>query len=248
MSHVGTAVTVEESAPALTSHYFQPRAVATVLAGVVGGGLGFLVIHWLHPLHPLPQLPELGAYPSAALLEQHTIAETEFRSFNGAMDCGILGGCLGLLVGLVASTRRRFLTAAAAGASGALGGALIGFVVGQVVAYGINHSWQQSLLYSTVYHALIWGVIGIAVNGAVVATQNPRQMMGAILAGIIGGVLGALAYNSLSSIMYPMSNLSIITPVTASERLLWIMTCVISLSLCLVFGLRRKQDLRATPR
>jgi uncharacterized membrane protein YeaQ/YmgE (transglycosylase-associated protein family) len=229
---------LELDAKPLSNRPWHPSVIATLLAGLIGGAAGLLLLNGLHPVFPLADLPELGPYPSKELIEKYSVAEYAFRSRNGATDCGILGGCLGLFFGLLTAGNYRVKAMISSALAGVLAGAIGGYVVGLMVAASIVSSAEQSLLQSTTYHAMIWAPIGAAISGAIALLHSPRQLLPALLAGLVGGIVGSIAYNVLASILYPLSNLSIITPDTLMERLVWIGSGVLGLGACLLFGLR----------
>ncbi len=220
---------------------WQPSILLSVIAATLGGVVGFLILYKLHPYFPRPELPEMPQYPSEELRALYRDAELKFHSQNGAFDCAILGGCLGLLLGLVTG-RKKVLSAIAGTALGVVSGGGVGAGIGYRVATDINRSAEQSLLFSSLYHFAIWGTIGILVFAAIAVVHDLKQIGNAIISGILAGVFAALAYIVVSSIMFPTANLSIVSPESSTQRFVWIASGCLALGLCLGLGFRKPKS------
>lgn len=216
---------------------WQPSILLSVIAATLGGVVGFFILYKLHPYFPRPELPEMPQYPSEELRALYRDAELNFHSKNGAVDCAILGGCLGLLLGIFTS-RKRVLSAIAGTTLGVLSGGIVGAGIGYRVATDINSSAEQSLLLSSLYHFAIWGAIGILVFTAIAVFHDLKQIGSAIISGILAGVFASLAYIVVSSIMFPTANLSLVFPEPSTQRFVWIASGCLALGLCLGLGLR----------
>ncbi len=215
-----------------------------LVGGLLGGLIGFVVVNAAHPVLPFEDLPELGMSPSAELVKRYHVAEYAFRSGNGAVDCGILGGCLGLVIGLF-TVRRRALGAIVTGVAGLALGALAGFVIGRFVATALITSVPQTLAQSAFYHGAIWGLIGAGIGASVGLLNRSSAFLNLTIFGLIGGVLGAIVFNIVAPIVAPASNLSIITPASAAERIVWIGSAAVCIGLFVGLGLRDAQKQRS---
>lgn len=179
-------------------------------------------------------------YPSDELRALHRDAEQNFHFQNGAFDCAILGGCLGLFFGLFTSrSNKRILSAISGIVLGAIAGGLAGGGIGYRVATDINSSTEQTLLLSSVYHFAIWAAIGIFVFAAIAFLNERSLMSSVVIYGVLAGVFASLAYNVVSSIMFPAANLSLIFPEPATQRIVWIASGCLGLGLCLGLGFRK---------
>ncbi len=230
------------SQPAMPA--WRPQPVLAVIACVVAAALAFAVVNQLHPVFPFEDLPEQGPYPSAELMAQYKAAEYAFQSSNGAVNGGVLGALMGLLVGALTASRR--VAGIAMGLIvGAAAGALGGYVAGNLVAGAIYQAGSQSMVQSVGYLTIYWGLIAAAVCGAMAVVHNPRQLPAAILTGLVIAAIGAILYNVVASLVFPLANLVLITPNTASERLVWALCFGIALGVGIAFGFRAKDS---TPR
>lgn len=219
---------------------WRPNPGLSLIGCLLAAGLSFLVVNQIHPVSPFEDLPELGAYPSAELLSQYRTAEYAFQTVNSAVNGSILGAFIGLLVGALTAAKRG-LGAIVGGLAGALAGGLGGYVAGTLVVGAIYQSTPPSLLQSVGYLSLIWGLIGAAVCGAMAAIHNRSQILTAVVTGALVATLGALLYNVVASILFPMSNLVYLTPKTMNERLVWAMCFGIALGVGIGFGFRNAQ-------
>lgn len=218
----------------------SPPVWIVLLGGVLGGLIGFLFVNAAHPVFPFEELPELGMNPSSELVARYHAAEYAFRSNNAAIDCGVLGGCLGLLLGLVA-TKRRIPGAILTGVVAFIAGSVAGYAMGQFVAYAQITSSPQTLTQSAMIHATIWGVIGGAAAG-VIGWLRGSSFLSMVVSGTAGGVLGAILFNAFAPLVSPISNLSIITPRTSLERIVWIAPAVVAIGLFVGLGLRESKS------
>lgn len=224
---------------------WRPSPIIGLLSCLIGAGLAYLVINQVHPIFPMEDLPEMGPYPSAELVAQYTAAEYAFQSSNSAMNCAILGAIVGVLVGLLTASNR--VVGGLIGAlAGALAGGLGGYLGGIFAASAIVRAGEQSLWQSVGFLSIAWGLIGIAVCGGMASIHSKSQIPSALIIGTIAGILGALAYNMIASILYPMSNLVLITPLTSGERLAWALSFGTMLGIGIGIGFRQAKSNVAT--
>lgn len=227
--------------PAKIEDAWQPAVWQLLLGAVLAGILGFLVINQIHPYYPLPELPELGPYPSKKLLDEHKAAELDFHRHNEAVNCGVLGGLLGLFTALFAA-KRKVVSCLVSSVLGVVAGSGIGHVIGEMAANSINQSTQQSLPQSLSYHSAVFAVISLAVWGSITLINRPSRILPAVISAVVGGVLGALIYNVVCSLTFPLSNLSIITARTTTERAIWVTSCALGLAICWALGARSSKQ------
>jgi hypothetical protein len=218
---------------------WNPSFVSAVGACLVASIAGFLVIDAITPVSPWPDLPEMGMSPSDAVIKLYHDAEYAHHSHNGAINVGILGATIGLLLGLVTVSRRRILSGIAGAIGGFVGGAASGYVIGQYVARGRIFQGEQLMWISTMYHFALWGSIGVGIALALSAVHpNIRQTSSAVISALVGGLLAAIVFNLACTTFYPMSNLLLITPQTAVERMIWIGSGALLLGLGFGLGMR----------
>ena len=219
---------------------WQPSILLSLVAGTLGGVVGFFILYALHPFFPRPELPEMPQYPSEELRALYRDAELNFHFQNGAFNCAILGGCMGIVFGLFTGrSSKRILSAIFGMVLGAIAGGLAGGGIGYKVATDINSSTQQTLLLSSLYHFTLWVVIGIFVFAALAVCNDLKQMGSVVISAVLAGIFASLAYNVVSSIMFPTANLSLITPESTTQRIVWMASGCLSLGLCLGLGFRK---------
>ncbi|MEQ1825440.1 MAG: hypothetical protein ABL921_05815 [Pirellula sp.] len=208
-------------------------------ACILGGIAGYSLLQRLAPMYPFANLPEMGDNPPAALVKQYHEAEYAFQSHNAAANCGLLGACIGLFLGLLTVNRRRILTSMAGGLGGIVGGVVAGYIVGQYVAYGQIFKSDQSLLMSTTYHLAVWASMAIGACLAICAVHpNLRQTGSALVSALVAGSLAALVYNIVCTTLYPLANLLLIHQSNANERLVWVASGAGLLGLVIGLGMR----------
>ena len=226
-----------DNGPEQVAQLWRPNLGLSLVGCLLAAGLSFLVVNQIHPVAPFEDLPELGAYPSAELLAQYKTAEYAFQTINSAVNCAILGAFIGLFVGVLTAANR-VLGAVVGAIAGAVAGGLAGYVGGTLVAGAVYQSTTPSLLQCVGYLSLVWGLIGAAVCGAIAALHNRAQVLSAIVTGALIAALGALLYNVVASILFPMSNLVYLTPKTMNERLVWAMCFGVAMGIGIGFGFR----------
>ncbi len=222
------------------SNGWTPAIVGSLSACIAGGLISYFVLNSLTPIFPFPDLPELGLGPPPELVQKYHDAEYAFRSNNGAVDCGIIGLCVGAMMGLFTVQSRRFLSLIAGGLGGLLGGAIAGYSVGQFVAQGLIVKTDMTLLHSTLFHLAIWCSIAIGLALAICLVHpNAKQSLAALIAAVVSGALASISYNALGSTLFPFANLALITPTAVSELILWIASSSIALGLGFGLGMRK---------
>ncbi len=233
-----SSVTQQDASGLKTTDSWQPGLLSSIVACLVGGAVTFAVLLKLHPLFTLPELPELGMYPSPELIKQYQEAYSEFGSKNGAVDCAVLGGCMGLAFGLLTANGKRVVGSIAGAVSGVLAGSAIGFFVGMQLASDFNGGTNQSITLATMYHFAIWGGICLVVFSAISLMYKRKNLSNAIAAALIGGLFASAVYNVISGIMFPTmrSFVPSITPTEMNNRILWIACCSLTVGLCLGCG------------
>ncbi|MFO0943285.1 MAG: hypothetical protein U0930_21330 [Pirellulales bacterium] len=229
---------------------WQPGLLVAIAACVIGGAVSFAVLFKLYPLYPLPELPELGQYPSAELIQQYHEAYSDFGAQNGAVDCAIIGGCMGLFFGLLTANGKRLVGSIAGAVSGVLSGAGIGFLIGRQLAKDFNGGESQSITLTTMYHFAVWGGICLIVFTVLSLIYKKKEISNAVAAAIVGGLFASAVYNVVSGIMFPTMRVSVpsITPPDLGHRLLWIACCSLTIGLCLGGGMLYARLRPATPK
>jgi hypothetical protein len=142
-----------------------------------------------------------------------------------------------LLIGALTTTKRA-LGAIVGLVVGASCGAIGGYVSGNLVAGNIYQAGQQSLLQSVLFMTIAWGLIAAGLFGAMAAIHHRSQILTGVIFGLIVAAAAALLYNVAASILFPMSNLILITPKTTSERLVWTLSFAVVLGIGLGLGFR----------
>lgn len=221
-------------------HGWSPGLFNALAACLLGGICGYFVLNSFVPIFPFAELPEMGAFPSEELITQYKQAQYAFRSNNGAIDGAILGLCFGAFLGLLTVRTRRILSVVAGGIGGLIGGAVAGYCVGNFAAHGLINKTDQTILQSTLFHFLIWASIAVALSlGISMAQSSPtKQTIAGLTAALVAGAIASISYNAIASTLFPLANLTFISPATAMERMLWIATGSIALAIGFGMGLR----------
>ena len=87
---------------------WNPGFIAILLACIVGGFVGGLIVHQLHPLFAYEELPplELGSPP--ALIKKHHDAAFAYQTQNYASEFAIIGLAFGICIGAFTGGKATF--------------------------------------------------------------------------------------------------------------------------------------------
>ncbi len=222
---------------------WNPGFALTLLACVVGGFVGGVIVHQMHPLFAYKDLPPIELGASAELVQQHREAATEYRSNNYGAELAIVGLVLGLAFGLLAGGPKRILAAIMGGLGGAVSGAALGFLGGRFVANSLFQNQQQTLQASMGLQAAVWGLIFASVVW-LVAAANVGVIRGLQqgLVGFIAGGLVAVSQFVISSFMFPAANPLFLIPEESSERIYWLIAFPVVSGLVLAVGLSARKS------
>ena len=131
---------------------------------------------------------------------------------NGALAFGVLGVCLGGLLGIAGGLARRSVSASVVAG-------LVGSILGLALAVGAcfallpyflktlpDHP-DYDLILSMIMHGSIWGLTGAAAGLAFALGLGERRLLGrALVAGFAGAVLGAIAFDLIGGVLFPLAN------------------------------------------
>jgi len=194
--------------------------LAGVVAGLAAFGGGEMILD-LIPAKSVP-VPTMGQIVMAPTTATANVALTR----NGALAFGLLGLCLGGLVGTAGGLARRSAPAIV------LAG-LVGALLGMALAAGASlalipvflRTWTDNPKYELVLpmimHAPIWGLTGAAAGMAFAVGWGDRRLIGrALAAGFVGAALGAIAFELIGAGLFPLSNTGMPISTTWPSRLL----------------------------
>lgn len=199
-------------------------ALAGLLAGLAAFGIGEMV----HELIPAAkeEVNTMGRLIMLPTVKTTSVAGT----WNGALTFGLFGVCLGGLLGMAGGLARR--SGRAILVAGLLG-AILGLTVGAGVSFAVLPLFfhaeplypQYELILSISMHGSIWGLTGAAAGMAFAVGLGQRRMYGrALAAGFVGGVLGAIAFDLIGVLLFPLGNtgepISTTWPTRLTARLL----------------------------
>lgn len=244
MSDIENKTTSASSAP----KSWSPKLFPSLVACITGSILGLILVQCFDPYFKFADIPDLGISPPPELIKKYNDAQIEFWSYNYSLNFGVLGLCIGVLIGLVATGVRRIPSMLAGGLGGLLGGSASGYLIGVFGAKSLIASANQSLVESAGMHFALWSAIfGLVLLFIGLVQDGPIRAAGYLLLGIIVGLAVAVVYNILSSIVFANANLLKLIPESKSERIVWILACSIILGLGLHLGLRDKNPTDAVP-
>lgn len=219
---------------------WNPGFVLPLLACIVGGFLGGVIVHQIHPLFAYEDLPPIELGASAELVELHREAGSKYHSHNYGVELAIVGLVLGLAFGLLAGGPKRLFAGIAGGLGGASAGGSLGYFGGRIVANSLFQNQQQTLQASMGLQSIVWGLIIASIVWFVAAVNVGliRSLQYGIVGLIAGGVV-AVAQFVISSFMFPTANPLFLIPEESSERIYWLLAFPIVSGLVLAMGLSR---------
>ncbi len=128
-----------------------------------------------------------------------------------ALASGLLGACLCGFLGKAGGLARRSTPAAILwGLLGAVLGLVLGaglsFVVFPAFFWARAHDLEQEIILSLGLHGLIWSPLGAAA-GLLLAfgLGRPRHCGRTLVAGLMGALLGAVAYDLIMALLFPLA-------------------------------------------
>jgi hypothetical protein len=181
-------------------------ALAGLLAGLAAFGVGEIVFDLIPTeQEQINTLGTLSMVPTAKTMRK---AATR----NGALTFGLLGVCLGGLLGIAGGLSRRSVSAMLA--AGLLG-SILGLATGAGVSFAVLPLFfrlepvyaDYDLILSMIMHASIWGATGAVAGLAFAAGLGKPNLHGrAVAAGLVGAVLGAIVFDLIGVVLVPLGN------------------------------------------
>lgn len=203
-----------------------PQLIAAFLLGAVGVAVAFSLTG---PIYPLKDLPEMGIDAKQELIDKHDAAIHAYQTSNATLNFGVLGAAIGLLTGLITTSRRRIPSAIIAAVAGGLAGAVSGYFAGNLVADHVFASADQTLLKSFGFHFAIWGSILAITLGSIGLIQNSGLgLVAGLIAGLVGGCCSSIAYNLVGAIAFPKSDLTLLFPRDFVQCVVWAAACALA--------------------
>jgi hypothetical protein len=199
-------------------------ALGALLAGLVAFGAGEAVYRLI-----APELV-LQTFRGRRLMLSTYATEHTAAAKNAALAFGALGLCLAGFLGMAGGLARR---SAAAAAGAGLAGAVLGLALGAGLTRALLPLSLRAqldyrhydLIISLVTHGLIWGLLGASAGVAFAVGLGERRQLGrALSAGFIGAALGAVAFDVIGAVFFPMAvtakPISVTWPTRLMARLL----------------------------
>jgi MFS family permease len=179
-------------------------ALAGLVAGLVAFGLGEAV-------YELIPTGREGVNTMGLILQLPTQRTTNLADTrNAALAFGLLGACLAGGLGIAGGLARR--SASAMLAAGLLG-AILGLACGAGCSFAVLPLFfriaplysEYDLIFSMIMHGSIWGAAGAAAGLAFAVGLGERRLVGrSLLAGFVGAVLGAIVFDVVGVLVYPI--------------------------------------------
>ena len=206
----GTSQAEPPPAPHEANDRFNQARLWLALAGLVAGLVAFGIGETIYELIPAKkvEIPTMGQIVIGPNEETSNVAATR----NAALTFGVLGVCLGGLLGIAGGLARRSVSAAVAAG-------LLGSILGLALAAGAgfallpyflkalpNHP-DYDLILSMIMHGSIWGLTGAAAGLAfAVGLGDRRLFVRALAAGFMGAVLGAIVFDLIGGLLFPLAS------------------------------------------
>ena len=193
------------------------------LGGLVAGLVAFGTGEATSQLIP-PETVHLNVMGSRSTILSRSTPRVVTRS--GALASGILGACLGGCLGMAGGLARR--SASAAMIWGSVG-SVLGLTLGAGLSFALFPSfcWARDnyqlheLIASIALHGLIWVPLGAAAGLALALGLGKRQLCGrALAAGLTGALLGAVAYDLIGALLFPLARTADPLAETSLNRLI----------------------------
>jgi hypothetical protein len=220
-------------------------ALSGLLAGLVAFGAGEAV----YDLIPAERvgINTMGQIVIAPTARTAMLANTR----NAALTFGVLGLCLGGILGIAGGLAR---PSARAMVAAGLAGSIVGLAAGAGVSLAMlpvfwraqSEHPEIDLIFSTLMHGSIWGVAG-AVAGLAFAFGfgKPRLHGRALEAGFLGAVLGAIAFDLSGALLFPLASTGEPVSTTWPTRLLARLLVSVATAALIILVLPRPSPVRA---
>ena len=223
------------------SEYQQESAVRTwspslswcFAAMTIGVFLGGGVVHLISPVFAQKLYEPLGLTPTPEQILQYKSSLVQFWTYNHALDFATIGAALGIAIGLFTTQGKRAVSAWIGGVFGLLVGAISGFIASRWAVHAFIANSDQSLIRSICINAIVWGNLSSGILVAIGYVHGLRSLASLGLVGFLSGILASVFYLTVSSLVFPSSDLSYLISHSLAEKVVW----AASLSLVLGFGL-----------
>jgi hypothetical protein len=215
--------------------------VLTLIAGLLAGFISWLIGELLHRRFDQPA-PALSGPPSSAQMMGALFrAERAAQISEATLAFGALGAVLGLALGLAGGSARR-------SARAALSAAIVGWILGGAVGaastkvilplyFRILNPDTNDLIVGILFHVVISSAIG-AVGGAAfgIGLVDRSRAFRAVLGGLLGATAGALVYEMVGALAFPLAKTSSPIATMWGARLLARLTVTILASAGVAIG------------
>lgn len=194
---------------------------ASVVAGLIAWGLGESPAVRVAPresnLVVMGQVTETVATTAEAIREAERLSAIRSVAAFGA----VLGLAMGVVSGLTARGTR---AAVVAGAVGLVAGGIAG-AVAPIAALPLFEAMRtpgkQELLPVLLMHVALWAPVGAAAGLAfgLGRSSSPAPIAGAAVTGALGGAIGAVVFQVVGTLAFPLSGVDTLRPTTLVSRL-----------------------------
>ena len=203
--------------------------VAALAAGVVAGFVSWQVGErayraFLPQIVRPPNYDQMGTYEkrdfdAEAELDARPAAELK----NAAVAFGALGAALGAALGLAAGlSRRAFPSALASGAAGLVVGGVAG-VAGAAAFVPVFFRFydpESGMMLSLGVHCGLWAITGAGAGLALgMGLAHRRLVPRAVIGGLFGGLAGAVMFELINAVAFPLVRVEETIPADRYARL-----------------------------
>ncbi len=221
-----------------------------ILGGLVAGLAAFAIGEATSELIP-PESVQLAVQGGTAKGLSRATPRAVTRS--SALASGILGACLAGCLGAAGGLARR--SGAAAMTWGSFG-AVLGLALGAGFSLGVfplfywvhDHYTLDDMIESVALHGMIWAPLGAVAGLAFGLGLGKGRLVGRTLAaGLMGALLGAVAFDVLGALFFPLARTA--DPLTETWWIRLISRLLVSLATALLvaLSLSEPRSRRSTP-
>ncbi len=187
-------------------------------AGVIAGFASWLIGETIHGRFAPPD-GRTGVRLSPTQIKSLRTARNAAEAFEATIAFGALGAVLGLALGLAGGCARRSAQGALIAAiAGTIFGGAAGAIVPRVILpiyYWLHNPDRDDLMLAVLTHGGNWCVIGAAAGAAFgIGLGGRGRTLRALLGGLLGATAGALVYEIVGALAFPLDGTS--EPVSAT--------------------------------
>ncbi len=202
--------------------------VLALMAGLIAGFVSWLIGEAIHSRYGPPKLVVIaastGGFLDSAEIQKRGTAKRAGQMLEANLTFGSLGAILGLALGLAGGSARGSVRGALRAAIvGSILGGSVGAAVSQMILpiyYRFFNPDTNDLILGIMVQLVISSAIGAVAGGAFgIGFGDRSHAVRAALGGLGGAIAGALVYQMVGAIAFPLDETSNPISATGSTRL-----------------------------